>query len=169
MRLNVTRADFGKAMACVVAMLIPPGLVVVLSTGPFASQILPDVIFAEPMQDQAATMLGEVAKIMITLSIGAGVASTFFYRMPLLQRARPVGTSAMACAAILAFISIFAGLRFLHDLGQQMIASPIQYALVQDRLHWQGWALIGQVSLLSLAGVLNHLYRDRRYGMKVDR
>lgn len=164
--LKWRRRGAGEVAACGFALLIPFALVLLVSEVAFSDPIVPIVVFAEPMREQAAAMLGEVAKIMITLSVGAGVAAAFFYRQPVAARARWTATPIMAASMVLAVVSIFSGLRFLHDMGVQMSTTEINYLMIRSRLFLQGWALIGQVSLLSLAGVVHHLYRDRRYKAK---
>lgn len=155
-----------QVLGCIAAACLPVVIILGLSIGPFSSPILPPIVLTDAMAGEGATMLAETSKIMITLSVGAAVTSAWFYRQPLRKRAQWAGTVVLALVLVFTFTSVFSGLRFLHDMGRQMLEAHIDYELLRGRLQWQGWGLILQTSLLCLAAAFHLQFRDRRYAAR---
>lgn len=149
-------AVFGAGVAPIVVVLV-------LSAGPFAGSVVPDLVDTPVRSDQPAQLLNDLVKTMLTMSVGLSVAMVWLYRQPLKSATRHLPLALMVPAKALALTSIYAGLRFQFDMANQMRFIPLDFEAIQDRIYWQGGALLLQLSMVSMAATAYHLFRDRRF------
>jgi hypothetical protein len=149
---------------CLLSLVLPPLIAIALSAGPFSNLVFPEILREIHPSDEAITQLGDLTQLMISMSVGLGLASAWFYRQPLKPSLGHTAAIVLCTSMALAFVSIFAGLRFKFDLAMQLRVIPLDFDRVGNRLYWQGYAMLGQVSMLCLAGALHYLWRDGRFG-----
>lgn len=141
-------------------------VIVSLSVGPFSRRALPDLVLTPKVDVQAATTLSELSQVMITMSVGLFVAAGWVYNQPLKPNLRILKVLVFCVAALFCLTSIYAGLRFRYELGQQFRYVGFDFGLIGNRMTWQGSALLGQVSMLCLAAAMDFFYGDDHAGRR---
>lgn len=152
------------AIAVAAALLTPPVLVALLSRLLFSAPVLPDVLPDQaPSPDLSVGTLIDLSQTLLSMSVGLAAAAIWLYREPLRQVADGLRMVVAGLGLLAALTSIYAGLRFQFDVAKQVLAMPLAFDLVANRLYWQGGALLFQLSLACAGAVLHLLHRDRRY------
>jgi hypothetical protein len=154
---------WAAVLICFLSVTLPPVIAIALSAGPFSNLVFPDILREIHPSPEAATQLGSLAQLMISMSVGLGLASAWFYRQPLKPSLGHSAAIVLCVSMALAFVSIFSGLRFMFDLAMQLRVIQFDFDRVGNRLYWQGYAMLGQVSILCLAAALHYLWRDGRF------
>lgn len=154
------RGQLSSGMLLFAAAAAPLLIVLVLAGGPFSTLVVPEMLApAELHPDpQAVVILADLPKTMMPMSVGLLVATAWLHRQRLTRDLGAGRPTLMVLAAMLAFVSIYAGLRFCYDLASQLRYIPLRLELLRSRLYWQGCALVLQVSVLCVAAVIHHRY-----------
>jgi hypothetical protein len=149
----------------VAALALPPAIVLFTSVWFFSDLVVPEVVTTLVRSDASIGVISDLAKLMISMSIGVALASTWFYRQPHSQNVKTISHVGFLVAMAVALVSIYAGMRFLFDMAVQLQQTPFNLELLRGRLAVEGSTLLIQLSLLCAGAVLHHFHRDRRYRM----
>lgn len=147
----------------VAAFALPPVIVLFTSAWFFSDLVVPPVVTKLVKSDASIAILSDLAKLMISMSIGLALASAWFYRQPHHRPATRMLLAGFLLSMVAALISIYAGMRFMFDMAVQLQQTPFDLELLRGRLSTEGSALLIQLSLLCQAAVLHHFHRDRRH------
>lgn len=150
-------------VACAASFFAPSFLIFLIGVFLFPGSALPDVVVSPSPSETIPIVLIELEKMLVSMAIGLGVASLWLYRQPLRKNCRRQGLVVLLGSLASGFASIYAGLRFMFDMSQQLQVMEIEFELLGGRLYFQGFSLALQLSFLCLAAALYFFFRDRRH------
>lgn len=125
-----------------------PILLAVLLSMILSSPVVPEFLEEAKASDQVPAMIADVSKLMITFSSGLAVGSLALFNGLRKRKPGRLAIALVILALATAFVSIYAGLRFLFDMARQLSFVAFDFEPLRGRIYWQGAAMLVQVSAL---------------------
>ncbi len=157
MRRSVT--TLLRLLSYVLALMVAPAAIVLLSQLAFTDQVAPDFVLTIPNSELPANLFNDLSSDMLTITAGLAVSTIVMFRLPTSSGRPWVRILFLAGGMMSALLASYSGLRFRYELAQVVRLTSKELDPVLWRLHVQGLLLAAQVSFLCVISMYYHFHR----------